>query len=192
MANGNTAPEEATLVHQARAGDKEAFGQLMEMHAVRAYRIAYAIIGNQQEAEDAVQEACVTAFKSIKKVEKSQSFGSWFARIVTSRAYDLGRKKQRTQKTIEKETAEYRMELTRASNNPSNGHTELQMDLQAAIARLPELHRLAIMLRYSEDASTDRIASVLNRPPGTTRRILSESYRMLRLYLEGDKNDAMP
>ncbi len=189
MSNQNNSQDELTLVRRAKSGDKEAFGHLMEMHAIRAYRIAYSIIPNHQEAEDAVQEACVTAFKSIRKIEKEESFSSWFGRIVTSRAYDIGRKKQRGQKTVEKETTALKMEITSTSANPANGKTELKLDLQAAIAELPELHRLAIMLRYSEDASTDQIARVLNRPAGTIRRILSESYRMLRLYLEKDETD---
>ena len=191
MTNQDMQPDESQLVRRAKTGDQEAFGQLMEMHAVRAFRIAYSIIPSQQEAEDVVQEACITAFKSIKKVEKEESFSSWFGRIVTSRAYDLGRKKQRVKKVVDKETSEYRMELTRASANPSNGITELSIDLQAAIQKLPELHRVAIMLRYAEDASTDEIARTLNRPAGTVRRILSESYRMLRLSLEGEVNDEM-
>ena len=182
------AQDELILVRRAKSGDKEAFGQLMEMHAIRAYRIAYSIIPNQQEAEDTVQEACITAFKSIKKIEKDESFSSWFGRIVTSRAYDIGRKKQRGQKTIEKKTTALKMEIAHASADPANGKTELALDLQAAIAQLPEFHRLAVMLRYSEDASTDQIARILDRPAGTVRRILSESYRMLRLYLEKDDN----
>ena len=189
MSDEITQPDELELVRKAKSGDKEAFGELMQLHAIRAYRIAYSIIPSQQEAEDVVQEACITAFKSISRIEKEESFSSWFARIVTSRAYDIGRKKQRGQKTVEKETTALKMEISQASANPSNGRTDLTLDLQAAIARLPELHRLAIMLRYSEDASTDQIARVMDRPAGTVRRILSESYRMLRLYLEGEKND---
>ncbi len=185
----NTTQDELILVRRAKSGNKEAFGQLMEAHAIRAYRIAYSIIPNQQEAEDVVQEAYITAFKSIKKIEKEEAFSSWFGRIVTSRAYDLGRKKQRGQKTVEKETTVLKMEISHASANPANGKVEIKLDLQAAIARLPELHRLAIMLRYSEDASTDQIARILDRPAGTIRRILSESYKMLRLSLEGDETD---
>ncbi|MBT4512022.1 MAG: RNA polymerase subunit sigma-70, partial [Chloroflexi bacterium] len=69
MINNDTAKNELRLVRQAKAGDREAFGQLMENHAVRAYRIAFSILQNQSEAEDAVQEAFITAFKSIKKLE---------------------------------------------------------------------------------------------------------------------------
>ncbi len=188
MSDQDKSQDELNLVRRAKSGDKDAFGQLMEMHAVRAYRIAYSVIPIQQEAEDAVQEACITAFKSIRAIEKEESFASWFGRIVTSRAYDMGRKKQRTRKVVEKETLEMRMELSQASANPGSSTIDSGIDLQNAIARLPQLHRLAIMMRYSEDASTEQIARTLNRPAGTIRRILSESYRMLRLSLEGEDN----
>ncbi len=179
--------DETALVRQAKAGDKEAFGQLMENHAVRAYRIAYSILQNQVEAEDAVQEAFITAFKSIKKLEKEEAFRSWLSRVVTTRVYDLVRQKQRAQKAVDVETTAYKMELAQSSSNPVDTKTDLSLDLQQAIEKLPELHRLAVLLRYTEDASTDQIAEALNRPAGTIRRVLSESYHLLRLYLEGEK-----
>ncbi len=180
--------EEVTLVRRAKKGDKEAFGQLMENHAVRVYRIAYSILQNQGEAEDAVQEAYITAFKSIKKVEKEESFGSWLGRIVTTRVYDLLRKKQRSQKAVESETEAFKFALAQASSNPANDTVDLGMDLQSAIKQLPELHRMVVMMRYTQDATTDQISRVLERPAGTIRRVLSESYQLLRLYLEGDED----
>jgi len=180
---------EIALVRRAKKGDQEAFGQLMELHAVRVYRIAYGILQDQGEAEDAVQEAFLTAYKSIKKVEKEESFGSWLSRIVTTRVYDILRQKQRKQKAVESETEAFKMELAQSSSNPANEKADMALDLQSAIARLPELHRMVILMRYTEDATTDKIARVLNRPAGTIRRVLSESYKFLRLYLEGEKND---
>lgn len=184
--DATSAQDEIILVRRAKKGDRDAFGQLMENHALKAYRIAYAIVQNQAEAEDAVQEAFITAFKSIKKLEKEESFGSWLSRIVTTRVYDLARQKQRGQKIVEKETISLKAEIAQSSTNPADNKADLSLDLQQAITRLPELHRLAIMLRYTEDASTDQIASILDRPAGTVRRVLSESYHLLRLYLEGD------
>ncbi|MBT9162705.1 MAG: ECF RNA polymerase sigma factor SigW [Dehalococcoidia bacterium] len=182
LLNENFLHEEITLIRRARAGDREAFGQLMETHAPRAYRIAFAILRNQSDAEDTVQEAFITAYKSIKKLEKEGSFVSWLSRIVATRAYDLLRKRQRERKAVE---ATISIHKTAMSHNPAESRQDFALDLHEAITRLPELHRLVIMLHYSEDASTDEIARTLNRPVGTVRRILSESYRLLRLYLEG-------
>ncbi len=186
--NETSAQDEVNLVRQAKEGDRECFGQLMENHAPRAYRIAFAILQNQSDAEDIVQEAFITAYKSIKKLEKEGSFGSWLSRIVTTRAYSLLRKRQREQKTIEATTSKFKMEMSHTASNTAANKHDFALDLREAITRLPELHRLVILLHYSEDAPTDEIANTLNRPAGTIRRILSESYRLLRLYLEGDDN----
>lgn len=178
--------EETALVRQAKKGDREAFGQLMENHAQRAYRIAFTILQNQSNAEDVVQEAFITAFKSIKKLQKEDSFRSWLSRIITTRAYDFLRRKQRENKTIEATTSRFKTEM--ALNASNSDRTDFDLDLRDAISKLPELHRLAIMMRYAENATADEIAATLNRPAGTIRRIMSESYHLLRLYLEGDDN----
>lgn len=185
----NPTQDETALVHMSKKGDREAFGRLMENHAIRAYRIAYTILQNQADAEDVVQDAFITAYKSIKKLAKEGSFPSWMGRIVTTRAYDHLRKKQRQNKSIEASTSAFKFELSQSIANPSENINDLSMDLGEAIKKLPELHRLTVMLRYSEDATTDEIAKTLNRPAGTIRRVLSESYRMLRLYLEGNQNE---
>lgn len=182
--NENFVKDELTLIRRAKEGHRESFDQLMENHALRAYRLAFAILQNQSDAEDAVQEAFITAYKSVRKLEKEGAFGSWLSRIVATRAYDLLRKKQREQKAIAGRTSTLKMEMSHTVSNPAENKLDFDMDLHEAIKRLPELHRLTILLRYSEDSSTEEIAYVLNRPVGTIRRILSESYRLLRLYLE--------
>ena len=88
-------------------------------------------------------------------------------------------------KTIEATTSKFKMEISHAASDPAENRQDFDLDLRKGITRLPELHRLVILLRYSEDAATDERADTLNRPAGTIRRILSESYRLLRLHLEG-------
>jgi len=185
----HTISEEIDLVRRAQKGDREAFGQLMEAHAPRVYRIAYTILQNRSDAEDSVQEGFITAYKSIKKLSKAESFGSWLSRIVTTRSYDILRKKQQQNKTIEATTSKFKFEMSHSIANPSDTVQDMRLDLREAIAKLPELHRLVVMLRYAEDATTDEIARTLDRPAGTIRRVLSESYRMLRLYLEGPDDE---
>ncbi|MFP4641185.1 MAG: RNA polymerase sigma factor [Dehalococcoidia bacterium] len=175
--------EGISLIRRAKNGDGEAFNQLMDTLATRAYRIAFALLQNRSDAEDVVQEAFITAYNSIRKLKKEESFNSWFSRIVTTRAYDSLRKKQKNHKATEAQTQSVKEELRDSS---SQGDPDFSIDLYRAMEQLPEQHRLAILLRYSKDASTEEIAEVLNRPVGTIRRILSESYRLLRLYLQGD------
>ncbi len=180
-------PTDTTLVTCAKKGDRESFGQLIEAHTLRAYRIAYSILQNQCDAEDAVQDAFITAYKSLPKLEKEESFGSWLGRIVTTRAYDILRKKQKQGKTTEASISQFKMDLSHSIANPGEASQDFDLDFREAVTKLPEMHRLVIMLRYSEDATADEIAATLNRPAGTIRRILSESYGMLRLYLQKEE-----
>ena len=178
--NEREAPTDAELVRRAKTGDEEAFALLIERHAARAYRIALAILRTGTEAEDAVQESFLTAFRSLGKLKEGERFPAWLGRIVASRAYDLARRKGR-----ERRTAERCAEALRG-DPPGREGAEALMDLEGALARLGETHRLVILLHYAEEASTDEIAALLGRPPGTVRRLLSEAYRLLRLYLRSD------
>ena len=175
--------EEADLVRRARAGDRECFSRLVKNHTTRTYRIAFSLLRNRSDAEDAVQEAFVTAYRSIKNLKKEASFGAWLARIVTTRSYDIIRKRQRNKLVAADEDSISQMErIPSQSDTPEV--VELSLDLRWAIDHLPDTHRLVILLHYAEGATTDEIARIVGRPPGTVRRILSESYRLMRPYLE--------
>ncbi len=179
--------EDISLIRRARDGDHTSFTHLVNNYTVRAYHIAFAILKNKNDAEDAVQEAFTTAYRSIKKLEKEDSFGSWLARIVTSRAYDILRQRRRDKITITPKDPAPEIEQV-PSYRDSSESVEASVDMRWVIDRLPPDHRLAVMLRYTEDATTDEIAVIMERPAGTVRRILSESYRLLRLYLEEEKH----
>jgi RNA polymerase sigma-70 factor (ECF subfamily) len=171
--------EEVVLVRRAKKGDRENFSQLVKNYTTKAYRIAFALLRDQADAEDAVQDAFVTAYRSIAKLQKEESFGSWLCRIVTSRAYDIMRKRKRRREVVSGER------LSDVEQLPSHSDSwDLSLDLRWAIEHLPETHRLVVLLHYAEGATTDEIGYILDRPPGTVRRILSESYRLMRHYLE--------
>lgn len=176
-----TEMEEVDLVRRAKASDGECFSLLVKSHTTRAYRIAFALLKNRSDAEDAVQESFITAYRCIKKLEKDDSFGAWLARIVTSRAYDIMRKRKRDKLVDTGEDSEMG-QMPSQTDSPET--VELSFNLRWAIDHLPEIHRLVILLHYAEGATTDEIAHIMKRPPGTVRRILSESYRLMRPYLE--------
>jgi len=178
-----TNAEDINLVRRAREGDNTSFTRLVTNYTTRAYRIAFTILKNKYDAEDAVQEAFTTAYRSIKKLEKEEAFGSWLARIVTSRSYDVLRQRQRDKITITQEDPAPELEQV-PSRFDSPEAVENSVDIRWAIDRLPADHRLVVTLRYTQDATTNEIATIMDRPAGTVRRILSESYRLLRLYLE--------
>src|SRR5947209_19836104 len=88
------ATEAAAVLARARQGDGEAFRALVERHSRRVFRLAFRMTGNEQDAEDVVQEAFLRAFKQLGRFESRANFGTWLYRIVANCSVDLMRAKQ--------------------------------------------------------------------------------------------------
>jgi RNA polymerase sigma-70 factor (ECF subfamily) len=185
MYKGDADENDADLVKAAKCGDPHAFSQLIELHAARAYRLAFAILGNRSDAEDAVQEACTRAHRSLKQLRQDESFRVWFARIVANCSRNSLRRQRRRRGLVSYVPLD---ETTHSSPTEDEvSSLEALIDLHCALSRLPEEHRLVIVLHYVEEMTTREIAYTIGRPEGTVRRLLSESYVKLRIYLGGPK-----
>src|SRR5437867_254750 len=88
------ATEAAAVLARARQGDSEAFRVLVERHGRSVFRLAYRMTGNEQDAEDVVQESFLRAYKQIGRFESRANFGTWLYRIVANCSVDLMRAKQ--------------------------------------------------------------------------------------------------
>lgn len=163
------------LVRRAKANDAGSFGELMQLHASRAFAAAVAILGNRHDAEDAVQEATIEAFRSIRNLREDRAFGSWFVRIAVNKSLDrLRRRRRQWNRELELEGLELR-----APDRDVDG----ALDMAEAVGKLPPEHQAIVRLYYVEGYRTPEIAQLLGAPEGTVRRRLSESYRILRLIL---------
>ena len=168
--------DEETLVGKAKGGDGDAFGKLLEIYASRLLGVAISITRNRAEAEEAVQEAAIQAFRSIGSLENDWAFGSWFTRIAFNKAID----RLRRSRPERERTTSYGLDLDAAG---ASGDIEGKLDISVAIERLPPDNQAVIRLYYGMGYSTPEIAELLGRPQGTIRWLLSESYRLLRLIL---------
>src|SRR5919202_2522021 len=84
----------AAVLDRARQGDSEAFRALVEQHSRSVFRLAYRMTGNEQDAEDVVQESFLRAYKQLGRFESRANFGTWLYRIVANCSVDLMRAKQ--------------------------------------------------------------------------------------------------
>src|SRR5689334_17202398 len=82
-------------VAQARAGDPDAFRVLVERHSRSLFRLAFRMTGNEQDAEDVVQESFLRAYKQLAKFDERASFGTWLYRIASNYSLDLVRARKR-------------------------------------------------------------------------------------------------
>src|SRR5881397_311747 len=88
---------DAAALAKAKAGDKDGFRLLVERHSRSVFRLAYRITGNEQDAEDVVQETFLRAYKQLESFESRASFGTWIYRIAANYSLDLVRSRKRYQ-----------------------------------------------------------------------------------------------
>src|SRR3954469_14116129 len=88
-------PSDETLVHRARQGDRSASEELFRRHWETSYRVAYRLLGHDQDTLDAVQDAFLKTFKNLKDFDGRSGFKTWLIRIVTNAALDTGRRRRR-------------------------------------------------------------------------------------------------
>src|SRR5579864_7491087 len=158
-------------VYQAAIhGDREAFEMIIRTQSRPLFAIAYGILQNREEAEDAVQDALVKAWKSRWRVREPEKFPAWLSMITRHRARDVFRKRRPPSPCggVLDETE------TPGSSKPDY-QIERHAQVQSALASLPELHRTALVLRYFEKMDYRTIENTLGLTNGALRGILGRA-----------------
>ena len=158
-------------------GDREAFEMIIRTHSRTLFAIAYGILQNREEAEDAVQDALVKAWKTRWRVRAPEKFPAWLATIGRHRAHDIFRKRRSVplSTTID--------EVIEPSSAAEPNGLELDQQLRSALAALPELHRAALTLRYFEEMDYRSIENILGLSNGALRGILGRALAAMRRQL---------
>src|SRR5580704_8212130 len=130
------ATDVAAVLARARQGDGEAFRALVEQHSRSVFRLAFRMTGNQQDAEDVVQESFLRAYRQIGRFESRANFGTWLYRIVANCSVDLMRAKQARHDQVRGESLDESAEiLSQDSPGPERlaESAELQRRIHAAL-----------------------------------------------------------
>jgi RNA polymerase sigma-70 factor (ECF subfamily) len=176
--------EDAELAALALAGDREAFGKLVERYAGQARRVARAVLGNEADADDAAQDAFLSALKNLGRYDASRPFGPWLMRIVANAATDRRRRQQvRAAEQLSPQTPH-----TGPTPDREVSRRELRVALEAALATLPERRRMAIVMFDVEGYTHQEIAEALRVPVGTVRSDVFHARRALRKELAAWQN----
>src|SRR6516165_9731042 len=104
------ATEAAAVLARARQGDSDAFRALVETHSRSVFRLAFRMTGNEQDAEDVVQESFLRAYRQLGRFESRANFGTWLYRIVSNCSVDLMRARQSRHDASRRERLEERFE----------------------------------------------------------------------------------
>ena len=165
---------EREMYRAAIHGDREAFGMIIRIHSRALFAIAYGILQNREEAEDAVQDALVKAWKSGWRLRDPEKFPTWLCMIARHRARDIFRRRR---------TVPLSGEMTEPVESEATDTTALDQQLHFALAALPELHRSALALRYFEEMDYRSIEKLLGLSNGALRGTLGRSLASMRKLL---------
>jgi RNA polymerase sigma-70 factor (ECF subfamily) len=167
------------LARSAQQGDQDAFGELVIAHARTARQVAYAIVGSWDDADDAVQDAALAAWQAVARYDPARPFRPWFLRIVSNAALDLVRRR-RVRQT---EPLADSFESGAPSPERWTDRALISARVAAALGRLGERQRVAVMLFDLEGYSHPEIAAILGVPEGTVRSYVWHARRALRRSL---------
>ncbi len=174
------------LVARAVRGDERAIGQLYDRYGAVLYAVAYRIVGQRADAEEAVLEAFAQAWRDAGRFEAGRgSVAGWLTMIARSRALDLVRSRSRRDRITASAAADRPntspgMSEFRPDPGKALDHAERQQQVQQALETLSQPQRQAIELAYFEGLSQSEIAERLQEPLGTVKTRVRLGMQKLR------------
>jgi RNA polymerase sigma-70 factor, ECF subfamily len=177
--------DERSAVDAVLAGDRDAFRVLVDRESAAVVRACHRILGDLHEAEDAAQEAFVTAFRSLSAWRGEGPFGAWITRIAVRIA--LRRAQRRRDVAWIDPTDPARGIDVPVGPDPAaiTLRSERAADVRAAVSKLDEPYRETVALRFFGDMTLDEIANQTGRPLGTVKTHLHRGLLRLRSSVEG-------
>jgi RNA polymerase sigma-70 factor (ECF subfamily) len=188
-----TIVDEAGLLAGMQAGDAGSFETCVRTHCGRMLVVARRILGNAEDAEDAVQDAFLSAFKAIGSFHGKSSLGTWLHRIVVNAALGRLRSRQRHQEKSIEDLLPHFGEGEHQLDPPVPWGATPEKGLQAqevtalvhsCISRLPDNYRNVLLLRDIEGLDTEETARQLGTSPGVVKTRLHRARQALRTLLD--------
>jgi RNA polymerase sigma-70 factor (ECF subfamily) len=180
------ATEAAAVLARARQGDSDAFRVLVERHSRAVFRLAYRMTGNEQDAEDVVQESFLRAYRQLGRFQSRANFGTWLYRIVANCSVDLMRAKQSRHDRSRAESLDV-IESRPAANNHGPDRlaesAEIGRRVAEALRELSPLERAAFTLRHHEGRSIQEISAMLGLGTSAAKHSVFRAVKKLRVAL---------
>ncbi|HEV2270694.1 MAG TPA: RNA polymerase sigma factor [Steroidobacteraceae bacterium] len=167
--------DDASVVRRVLAGESMAFALLMRRFNGRLYRLARAIVGNDAEAEDALQEAYLNAYRSLRQFRGDSSLATWLSRLVVNECLGRMRRSARRQNVIPMTPAPAEGEIEAVPSDEAGSpdaaadRAQMRAILERRIDALPESFRAVFVLRSVEELSVEETADCLGIPAETVR-----------------------
>lgn len=177
--------KERELIEKIKAGDGEAYYELVSEYRIRLYRKACSLLSNPEDAEDVLQEALVTAYKAIGKFRGESGFYTWIYRIVINKCRDF----QRSRRTKREEDIEPYQPMLSDDRISLEKNLELSDDASYLIGKINGLgkkYREILLMRYYDDLSYQEIADAQDLNVGTVKSRLFKARELLKRAILGN------
>lgn len=184
--------DETELVERLRAGDEEAFAEMMRAHGGRLLSTARRLMGNDADAQDAFQDGMISAFRSIDRFEGQSRLATWLHRIVVNAALmRLRSARRRREESVEDLLPSYTAgghlrEYPERWDAPADAllqREEVREAVRDAIEKLPDKYRIPLLLRDIEELSTDEVARTLEITPNAVKIRIHRARLALRALI---------
>jgi len=166
------------IIDRILAGDDEAFARLVERHHDRCSRVAYRILGNREDAEEAVQDAFLRAYKALASYEERERFQAWLTRILVNQCRTI-RAKSEKRSTVFSDL-ELNDQVMGLPDDDARGNWP---DLDHALARLPAEQREAVVLRYADDLTYEEMSRITGAGESALKMRVQRAFTRLRALL---------
>lgn len=182
--------EEQLLVTRAQRGDQTAFAQLVDQYQKPVYNLAYRMLGNAQDAEDAAQETFLRAYTQLKRFDRAQKFATWLLSICAHHCIDRLRRPRFLWLSMEDDA----IAETLASDFPQPDAEVLRHESEHEIAGLLEhltpANRLVVVLKYWHEQSAEEIAQTTGDSVSAVKVKLHRARQMLAKTIAADRRTA--
>ena len=171
---------EAQWIADAKAGDKDAFANLVEQYQKPVYSVCYRMLGTPTAAEDAAQEAFIRAYQALDRYDPTRSFATWLLSIASNYSIDQLRKKKVTILSIDNEKHAW---LAPPDPGPNPEKAALEKEKQALVqtilGELSDIDRAAVVLQFWHDYSYEEIAETLDISSSAVKSRLFRARKMM-------------
>jgi RNA polymerase sigma-70 factor (ECF subfamily) len=176
-----TTVNETELIHRAKNGERDAFSELVCIHAQGVMNVIYRMCGDAQIAEDAAQETFIQAWLHLASYRPQTSLRNWLYRIAVNAATDMLRKEKRILPNALED-----LQLSDPQPGPEAVFSQEERTglVQKAVLSLPDACRAVLVLREYEGLSYHEIANTLDIPIGTVMSRLNYARKLLREKLD--------
>ena len=167
------------LLARSREGDQGAFSDLVERFQGYAFRLAFRLLADEDEARDVTQEAFIRVWRHLGRYEPGTRFTTWLYRIVTNLAYDRLRAGRRRRRALDA-AGEEAQEFSASDAAAMHENRELARRIEVLADELPPRQRVVFVLRDLHGLSVQEVAEILNTATGTVKANLSYARQKLR------------